>query len=273
MEIDFLEDPSCTDPSFPPEMHPLFIEERLLGLIYLADGKGPHKTLVLLHGFPGNEKNQDLAHTLRRAGFNVLVFHYAGSWGSRGDYSFGQAYRDLETVRRALEEESFALNHRIDRENIYLAGHSVGGFLTLLAARNGMDFQGFAVLAPYNLSAQAERIHSQEEGAYRETLDLFQGGMPPLNGTTPEILIEEILGKRGEWNFFADDSAYEGEKILLVVATLDEVAHPRIHQWPISEMIKRLPRPGNVVSLSCSHDFSEKRVTLAQTLCEWLRGS
>jgi pimeloyl-ACP methyl ester carboxylesterase len=154
MRIDFLEDPSSTDPAFPPQMHPLFIEERLLGLVYLADGRGPHKTLVLLHGFPGNEKNLDLAHMLRRAGFNVLIFHYSGSWGSRGNYSFGQAYRDLEAVRRALKEEPFTLNHRIDREKVYLAGHSVGGFLTLLAARNGMDFHGFAALAPYNLSAQ-----------------------------------------------------------------------------------------------------------------------
>lgn len=45
---------------------------RLNGIVYLANGAGPHPTVVLLHGFPGNEKNLDLAQALRRDGFNVL---------------------------------------------------------------------------------------------------------------------------------------------------------------------------------------------------------
>jgi pimeloyl-ACP methyl ester carboxylesterase len=31
------------------------------GQFYLAGGEGPHPTLVLLHGFPGNEQIFDLA--------------------------------------------------------------------------------------------------------------------------------------------------------------------------------------------------------------------
>ena len=38
--------------------------------------------VLLLHGFPGNEKNLDLAQDLRADGFNVLFFHYRGAWGS-----------------------------------------------------------------------------------------------------------------------------------------------------------------------------------------------
>jgi hypothetical protein len=34
-----------------------------------------------LHGFPGNERNFDVAQALRRAGYAALVFHYRGSWG------------------------------------------------------------------------------------------------------------------------------------------------------------------------------------------------
>ena len=139
MKNDITSDPSSVDSIFPPEMHPVFIEGRILGLVYVADGKGPHETVVLLHGFPGNEKNQDIAHMLRRGGVNVVIFHYSGSWGSRGTYSFGQAYRDLQAVRLAIEDAAFAQEHRIDRNKVFLAGHSVGGFLTLLAARDEMD--------------------------------------------------------------------------------------------------------------------------------------
>src|SRR5580698_8059367 len=35
-------------------------------LIYIAPGAGPHPVVILLHGFPGNEKNLDLAQAIRR---------------------------------------------------------------------------------------------------------------------------------------------------------------------------------------------------------------
>lgn len=57
------------------------------GLIYIASGAGPHPTVILLHGYPGNEKNLDLAQSLRREGWNVLFFHYRGAWGSEGEFS------------------------------------------------------------------------------------------------------------------------------------------------------------------------------------------
>src|SRR5215472_7545477 len=46
---------------------------KLYSVIYVASGAGPHPTVLLLHGFPGNEKNLDLAYSIRRAGWNVLV--------------------------------------------------------------------------------------------------------------------------------------------------------------------------------------------------------
>ena len=263
-------DPLEIDSAYPPDMHSLFIENRLLGLVFLANGKGPHPTVILLHGFPGNEKNLDVAHMLRRGGYNVLVFHYSGSWGSRGSYSFGQAYRDLQAIRSAVGGESFAREHRIDRSQIYLAGHSVGGFLTMLAARDQMDFVGFASLAPYNLSLQAKRIGACEAGAREETLDLLSGGLNPLYGASAESLFTEVMENREKWDLLGSDAPYRGKKILLVVASSDIVAPPAVHHRPLAETILRASEHGTVVTLDCSHDFSEKRVTLGQTLFDWL---
>jgi predicted alpha/beta-fold hydrolase len=49
-------------------------------LVYVAAGAGPHPAVILLHGFPGNERNLDLAQDMRRAGWDVLYFNYRGSW-------------------------------------------------------------------------------------------------------------------------------------------------------------------------------------------------
>src|SRR5271167_766046 len=60
------------------------------GLVYSPAGAGPHPTLVICHGLPGNEKNLDLAQAVRRAGWNAVTFNYRGSWGSPGPFRFAQ---------------------------------------------------------------------------------------------------------------------------------------------------------------------------------------
>ncbi len=42
---------------------------QLNALAYIAPGPGPHPVIILLHGFPGNEKNLDVAQTMRRSGW------------------------------------------------------------------------------------------------------------------------------------------------------------------------------------------------------------
>ena len=72
------------------------------GLAYIAAGAGAHPTVVLFHGFPGIEKNLDLAHAIRRAGWNVVTLNYRGSWGSPGTYSFKGNLEDAREKVRAL---------------------------------------------------------------------------------------------------------------------------------------------------------------------------
>ena len=72
--------------------------ETLLGVLHLPAGDGPHPIVVLLHGFPGNERNFDLAQELRRQGYAALVFHYRGSWGVGGDWSWAHVLVDAAHV-------------------------------------------------------------------------------------------------------------------------------------------------------------------------------
>ena len=68
------QDPAQIDPVHPPALVELNFEshgERLNGILYQANGAGPHPTVVLLHGYPGNEKNLDLAQSLPRLLFLV----------------------------------------------------------------------------------------------------------------------------------------------------------------------------------------------------------
>src|ERR1700728_3983106 len=76
----------------------------LNALVYVAAGAGPHPAVILLHGFPGNERNLDLAQDIRRAGWDVLYFNYRGSWGSPGDFSFSHGIEDTVAATAFLRQ-------------------------------------------------------------------------------------------------------------------------------------------------------------------------
>jgi len=84
-----IEDEGLTGVTFDSDGH------RLLGVLYLARGEEPKPTVLLLHGCPGLEKNLDLAARLRDRGWNALLFHYRGCWGSAGRYDLRTVPRDV----------------------------------------------------------------------------------------------------------------------------------------------------------------------------------
>src|SRR5580704_11889917 len=104
------------------------------GLVYQPSGAGPHPTIVICHGLPGNEKNLDLAQALRRAGWNAVTFNYRGSWGSPGKFRFTQNLEDANAVLAYLRDPANATKLGIDPRRIVLVGHSMGGWVVSLTA-------------------------------------------------------------------------------------------------------------------------------------------
>lgn len=103
--------------------------ERLLGTLFLACGGSPRPTALILHGIPGIEKNYDLAHALREAGWNSLIFHYRGSWGSGGAYTIAGLPADVRAATDFLCAEP-----AVDADRLVVIGHSLGGWAAVLAA-------------------------------------------------------------------------------------------------------------------------------------------
>lgn len=61
---------------------------RVRGVFFRASGAGRFPTVVLCHGFPGNDSDvQGLGQRLMKQGFNALAFNYRGSWGTEGYFS------------------------------------------------------------------------------------------------------------------------------------------------------------------------------------------
>ena len=199
-----------TDPA-PDKANPATIEtfqipshgSMLNALAYIAEGPGPHPVVVLLHGFPGNEKNLDLAQAIRRDGWDVVYFDYRGSWGSPGDFSFTHSIEDTQSAIAYLRDAANAKKLRSDPAYIVLIGHSMGGFMARYVGAQdaGIKFVGLISAADMGVDKVQSLKPGQEKMANAALAAHFAAeGMAPLAGCTPESLAKEVVANAAAWN-------------------------------------------------------------------------
>ena len=123
---------------------------RLVGVLYLARGDAPKPAVLLLHGCPGLEQNLDIAVALRDCGWNCLVFHYRGCWGSAGRYDLRTIAQDVRAATDYLQATGYP---GVDPDRLAVAGHSLGGWAATQAAAADQRLRAVvAIAAPAELS-------------------------------------------------------------------------------------------------------------------------
>jgi len=258
------------DAAHPASVAPLVIPSggaAMNGLIYTASGAGPHPTLLLLHGFPGNEQNLDLAQAARRAGWNVVTMHYRGSWGSGGAFSFAHAAEDANAAVAYLLKPETAARFGIDPKRIAVAGHSMGGMMAARAVADHPQLLGAFLIDPWDIASTGPFLADPANVATfrREELD---ADMPPLSGTSAEALIDEIRHAGVSLDLAATVKTLGTRPLVLVYAEFgngpDEAK--RI------EAAARAAGGGKLTAMiwPSDHSFSDRRIALAGVLVDWL---
>lgn len=245
--------------------------ERLLGVLHVPAGPGPHPIVVLLHGFPGNERNFDLAQALRRAGYATLVFHYRGSWGVGGSYSWANVLADAAAVADAVRAPAFAAEHRLDPDRLALAGHSLGGFTALMTAAADPSINAVVSIAAVDFAAVARACRA-DAAARASYVEMFGGdSLLPLRGTTAEALIAEMEAAGDAWSLPALAPRLADRPVLLLGAARDTVTPEPVHFRPAVEsyLAHPLPRLEHHL-LPTDHAFSDHRITLTHTIAAFL---
>ena len=267
------EDPVIEEPGFPPDSIAVVINssgKNLYGVLYTAAGSNPHPTMILLHGFPGTEKNLDMAHAFRRAGWNTLVFHYRGSWGSEGCFSFQNVLDDVKATLKFVKSEETARKYRIDRENIVLVGHSMGGFAALLTAAKYSDIKACTAIAPFDFGAIGESSDGDDK-ALRFLQEMFKECIVPLKGTSVEDLINEAVENGDKWSFINKAEKLAKHKLLLIAAKRDNLSIPELHYYPlVNKLIEYNAENFEYKMIDSDHSFQDKRILLTEIIEGWL---
>jgi hypothetical protein len=262
-------DPQQIDTNFPPAFHEIFIPIntiKLTGFILTANGAGPHPTVVLMHGLPGNEKNLDLAQSMRRAGFNVLFFHYRGSWGSQGDYSFKTIHEDGLAAINFLR--SNAEKYHVDSQNISIMGHSFGGYAALRAGSEDNNLTCVVGLSAANpaVIASSDRVKNdfnQGIGPYID--ELFM-----LRNFPGKQAVEELLNNADVMDTRNFGEGLKGKNVLLVVGSEDNVTPAVLQKQNVENYSKIEGLNVESFIIPGDHAYSVSRIALQHLVVNWL---
>jgi hypothetical protein len=265
-------DPAAVDTAFPAAIEEIAIpsgESYMNGIVYVAQGAGPHPVVVLLHGYPGDERNGDLAHALRRAGWDVLFFHYRGAWGSEGRFSFSNAREDVESALVELRSAPFAKKFRADPSRVALVGHSMGGFLAILASAEDPSVRCVASLAGANLGLMG---HAAADPKRRAEFEKALGGWSgPIRGASGKKLTAELVANADAFDTTKRAAALATRPMLLVGGSRDTVTPPPLHHQPLVAAFNAAgAKQVTSVELDADHAFSDKRIALAHTVVTWI---
>lgn len=230
------------------------------GLLYKPSGGGPHPTLVICHGLPGNEKNLDLAQAVRRAGWNAVTFNYRGSWGSPGVFRFAQNLEDADAVLAYLRDPENAAKLGIDTKRIAIAGHSMGGWVTAKTASHDHALVGAILISAADMGKIADQARDK---IVAEMAD----DMESLNGVTAESMADEVSAHAKEFRLDDTVDGLSGKPLLVLSA--DDGLAPMTDALVAAIRAKGGTRV-TAIHQATDHGWNDHRIYLEGAIIDWL---
>ena len=254
------------DPS--PAVHPGAESMRIMGrrgailsLLY-TPGTSPAPAVLLSHGFPGSEQNMDLAQALRRMGFAVMTYHYSGSWGSDGDFSFRNCLEDAETILETLKQHS-----AVDASCIYAVGHSMGGFITAHLLARHPELRAGVLICPWDVARSYALPEAHEKLKY--VLDCGYGW---LRGVSETTFHAELAQDTDSLRLDKLAPQLVGKPVYCIGASEDEDTPLEFNQRPLRDAMLAAGADDRFryEELPGDHSFNSGRIMLLDTICRYL---
>jgi acetyl esterase/lipase len=239
------------------------------GMLYRAAGKGPHPVVVLAHGLPGNEQNLDLAQAMRRAGWTVVTYHYRGSWGSQGSFSFENQLADLQAVVAWLHRPEIAAAWGVDPTRVVVMGHSMGAFSAANAGADLHEVMGIALIAPMDPSLIAPRVKTLDP-ATRDAMAVkrFDDVDGRLVGADAKSIMAAIADRGERFSLAALAPRLADRPVFVATATHDNDSSRGLALLPAL----KAANAGKLtaVEMDTDHSFNDHRIALEIAVLKWL---
>lgn len=229
----------------------------LLGTIYIGLGGGQRPTVLLLHGLPGFEKNVDIAYGLREIGWNVLIPRYRGCWGSEGNYRFTGVPIDVKNSITHMEMKPY-----VDKEKIFLIGHSLGAWATIITTAQDKRVKGAIAIAG-GISPKPTEAEARENSHVKNLIE-----QKFLKNITFEEAVEDLVKRGSELASQDWIGKISPRPLLMIGGEQDEAATPE----KVNALYAYAKEPKNLIMIKdADHVFTKKRRKLVKTVIDWLK--
>jgi len=228
---------------------------RLLGTLFLAAGDDPKPTAIILHGIPGVEKNYDIALFLRERGWNSLIFHYRGNWGSEGVYNFKTIPGD---VSAALDYLCSGAHPQVKTDSFVVLGHSLGSWAAILCAEKDQRISAVAVYGA---------VCDPRQFTWTEDI-LEQEFTPWLPGFSNEMFLDQWAELDAEYSPVEQVEKLAPRPLLIIHGENDDV----IPFFQADELNRRANPTSTqyITHPNANHSFTWHRGWLLWVLWAWL---
>ena len=216
---------------------------------------------MICHGWPGNEKNLDLAQAVRRAGWNAVTFNYRGSWGSPGIFRFANNLDDARAVLAYLRDPAHASALGVDPDKIALIGHSMGGWVSAMVGGNDPRLLGTGLISAANMGLIGTLPRE-------EVIADAASDAETLAGTSPEIMADELVARHSDFDFLASAKGLAGRPVMVLSA--DDGLAPHTDAL-VTAVRAQGGKRVTVAHVATDHSWSDHRIDLEARVIRWLQ--
>jgi dipeptidyl aminopeptidase/acylaminoacyl peptidase len=230
----------------------------LQGRIYRPNRQGRFPAIIFNHGYPGDEKNMDMAEEIGLHGICSLIFYYRGAWGSEGTYNFEGLEPSTKNAYDYLVSTPF-----VDPERIGVLGHSMGALPASAVLDSELNLKTGVFVAPaadLNHFADDVRLESF-------ILRLIGWAERKLNYGSKEELRSSLLWARENINPI-DLIKSVKTPIIVIVGSEDKLTPPELCKRFYEA--KNEPKKFFLVD-GADHVFKSHRIVLINLIIEWLK--
>ncbi len=195
--------------------------------LWLPEGGGPHRTLILIHGgcwlssLPGTELMAYLAKDLRDHGYAVWSIDYRRIGDDGGGYP--GTFLDIAAAVEKLK--MVAPTYNLDLRRLVAVGHSAGGHLaTWLAGRSRIKAMSpLYSKSPVMVTGVVSLAGINDLAAYRERGPDACGGPPTIDALVgaPERKFDDVYADTSPVNLLPT-----GARQVVVSGALDRIVPP-----------------------------------------------
>jgi dienelactone hydrolase len=246
---------------------------KIHAILYQASGVGPLATVILCHGFPGNDTDVlGLGQRLVKEGFNSLAFNYRGSWGSEGLFKDANSLEDVISAIRYVKSSFVVKEFHVDPSRIALIGYSYGGGMALLGSLSEVSVRRVVDIAGGNLGEAGRMMKQSDEFRRAIEKSIEEGVSNPGFRANPKEIIAELLADVDKYDLVKHADGLSSKDILIIGAWRDKEADIEHHILPLYRALQgHGAKQVQIEIFDTDHSFTNASDKLANRIVSWLK--